>query len=140
MSPSEMDTVFKFYKQYETELLAELAKQPLPIAQVYFHRIYDDKYCGRITIILEGIGNVAYAYVSNTGEVHHHRLAKRLYPQHDPVYTQVEKWGAYVRDCFHAAERIKEFWEKAKEELAAEVWRPDRVAKLLDAGVELETL
>jgi hypothetical protein len=136
--------VFKFFKQYEADLLAELAKQPVPIAQVSFHWIYDYKYCGRIVILFESvlrpIGEVAYAYVDGSGDIHHHRLARKLRPQHDPVYAQIEHWGAYVRDCFHSAERMKEFWQKAKEELVAAAWHPDRVGKWIEAGVDIEAM
>ncbi len=137
--------VFKFFKQFKAELLAELAKQPMTIVNLDFVPLKDATYCGCIQVWVKDTTpypfvEAAIAYITMSGEVHHHRLHQEMYPHHLPVYRLIGNWGAYVLECFHAAERIKEFWETAKEELVASAWRPERVAKWLDAGIDVEAM
>ncbi len=52
----------------------------------------------------------------------------------------IHRWGEYVRSRLYAADRAKYFWEDAKEELVAAAWRPERVAKWLEAGIDAEAM
>lgn len=52
----------------------------------------------------------------------------------------IHRWGEYVRNRLWAADRAKYFWEDAKEELVAAAWRPERVAKWLEAGIDVEAM
>ncbi len=137
--------VFKFFKQFEAELLADLAKQPLPIPHFSISPVDIKPYCGYISIVFGNqphhpAGEIAYACITTSGEVHDRRRSQDLYPHNIPVYRLITDWGEYVRNRFHAAERMKEFWKESKEELVAAAWHPERVAKWLEAGIDVEAM
>ncbi len=137
--------VFKFFKQFEAELLAELAKQPMTIVNLDFVPLKDATYCGCIQVWVKDTTpypfvEVAAAHITMSGEVYVHQLYRQLYPHHLPVYRLIGNWGAYVLEHFHAAQRLQNFWKESKEELVATAWHPDRVGKWLDAGVDIEAM
>jgi len=134
-------SILDFYKQFTKELLAELVKQQIPINSINVMPITNqNSYVGTIMIMFKSYTQYMLAFLTETGLVQPHPLDHPCNLHHRQVYTCVKKWCEYVYSRFYAAEHIKDFWKDTKEELVATVWHPKRVAKWLEAGIDVEAL
>lgn len=80
-----------------------------------------------------------YVLLSTTGQLYY---PKDLYARYNDLelIKIVQRWAHNCYRQLNAKTLMKQFWETAKEELVATVWRPERVAKWVEAGVDVETL
>lgn len=132
----------EFYELFLDELIAELKTQKTAeILQVYISPVRNGEgSVGHIGISFQR-ANWTYHGASfnlmDDGQVFY---SSSLLGDKAFLYPAIFRWKEYVWNRFYAAERIKDFWEEAKEELVAVTWRPDRVAKWVEAGMEMEAM
>lgn len=129
-----------FFDLFLNDLNDILKQRGIATDDVYVGEIEDEyHFIGRLQIYLK-TNNLhekwrpSYFYLYSDGWHIADSLAK--YHLEDPV----NNWTEYVRNKAYAAHRIRDFWKGAKEELVAAAWRPDRVAKWVEAGVAIESL
>jgi len=135
-----MAFTFAFYTQFLTELMEELGKQSIEISSIHSVPVNaHETLVGYIIISFKrqvrSHGDSTTVYLDASGQARPHGLRRALYPNHE-LYDRIEEWATYVRNRFYLAERVKQI----KEELVATAWHPDRVAKWVEAGVELEAM
>ncbi len=108
----------------------------------YWKREFDQTVIGQLGLDVS-IGGYSLAkkpiwvFLTTTGKLY---FPRGMGYNDGELIEVVENW---VWDCYrelNGQSKMKRFWETAKEELIAAVWHPDRVAKWVEAGVELETL
>ena len=137
-----MSLTREFYELFLDDLKEELKKQKkAEILHVYISPVCNGEgSLGHIAISYQ-LANYSYYGLSfnlmDDGQIFHDSSTlsdKRLF------YAHIFRWADYVRSRLYAADRIKNFWEDAKEELVATAWRPERVAKWLEAGIDAEAM
>ncbi len=136
-----MTFTFESYTPFIKELETELNTPTLDRLHIY--PVHNKYYCCGINIYTK-TQHHTYSARELPAQVfvrHNGHLTIELYiHEYDYLKHHLQQWGEYVRNRLHAAEHIKNFWETAKEELAAAAWHPDRVGKWLEAGIDVEAM
>jgi hypothetical protein len=78
-----------------------------------------------------------WVFLTTTGKVY---FPRRIQYNDGEVIEIVQDWAYDCYREFNGQSKMKRFWEKAKEELVAAAWHPDRVAKWLEAGISVEDM
>lgn len=133
-------------EELKTQLKMHLKTQKVTeILHVYISPIQNGDGClGHVVINFQRANYTYYGasfYLMDDGQIW---PSSNLTGNHVFLHTILSpclhRWGEYVRNRFYAADRAKDFWEDAKEELVAAAWHPDRVAKWLEAEVDIEAM
>ena len=129
-----------FFHLYLNDLKDSLKARGIAVEGAYVNEI-DDEYniIGEVRIYLE-TNNLHEKWRPNSFYLYSNGRYVADSMARDFLNHDIAAWTAYVRDRAYAAQRIRNFWGKSKEELVATVWRPDRVAKWVEAGVSVEEL
>ncbi len=151
-----MNNPYKFFRSYIDDLKNVLKKQSIAsISYVSVSPAFDDSSVGTIGINFKHSDKTHFVYFTllEDGETEFHPSSVCIHEAEDGLITYaqsnidkeffrsyLEDWAEYVRNRFYAAERIKDFWEEAKEELVATVWHPERVNKWLETGIDVEDM